>query len=667
MQSHIKKSVLLCFSVLALALAVDAEAQSAKEKQGEILLSKLQSVSTQLVPEFKQQFDNILEKQTDFKINSDLVSNNDPTKCLQISRRFPRDNQPGMQSKIRYYEFLSSKACLADANVNWYRELSREMTQWWFKSINVKYRSRLISFVYTHSFFNISQGYKLNLETDLDTMTSEFFALGGQALLDDRAKFEKTHPSAARLIDAVLFQGVDDISTIEKMNLEDDTQALPLRAKLKMVSKSNEAWFMRYHMIKNAKKSIRIQSYSLFDDIYGRATVALLLQAIKRGVDVKMSLDGRGSVFTSRSDLVELLVHQGARVSSYNPLFWNALNLHKFFYAGPIDGIMSSNHDKILIVDDEKILTGGRNIGNRYFVMDGEAEGKIYQDMEVYAECESFPAAAIIAFNIEFYSANTINVTPMFTRAKKLQQVMMALKTLENKMLGKSILQEEQKMYPEIDRINSLREFATFNPTPEPKLHLIEGLDKTSSLLGNNVLTTEIFNQINQAKESITIINPYVILSTNMKTHLINAGKRGVQITIVTTSPTSTDSKLTQARLIGEWRSILTDIPNLRLYGAFGPIKLHAKSFVFDSQVSIVGSYNLDLLSEATNSEFALKIDSVEFAKELKGFIDDYALNHSLEYDVAKNIGPHSQPNGQKKFNSMNRLRFLSRIVRPIL
>ena len=238
MRRHIKNSALLCITGLALAFAFNAEAQSAKEKQGALLLSKLQSVSSQLVPEFKAQFDIILEKQTDFKINMGLVSDEDPTKCLKISRRLPRDNRSAVQNKIRYYEFLSSKACLADSNVNWYRELSREITQWWFKNINVKYRSRLISFVYNHGFFNISQGYKLNLETDLDTMTAEFFALGGQALLDDRAKFESTHPSAARLVDAVLFQGVKDISIIENLKLEDDSKAPPLRAKLKMVSKS---------------------------------------------------------------------------------------------------------------------------------------------------------------------------------------------------------------------------------------------------------------------------------------------------------------------------------------------------------------------------------------------------------------------------------------------
>lgn len=664
-----------CLKILILAAfcmsAKIATAEALPLKETEQLELLLNGVSKHLPPAFRNQWNEILDKQHVFKILKD-EKNQRLDQCLRIERKLPHERESVRRSNIRYYEITSNRLCLSSNKFSWVTELRRETARWWFKNLDVKFRSDLVSLVYGKNFFGIYKAYPLNLETDLESMVADFFSLGAHALETRGFLFEIQYRNAAMLIKEVVYNNIRRLADLPNYYIAilpeiGLSRELPMKAKVKMVAKSNEAWFMRYHMIKGAKKSIRLQSYSLFDDLYGRATVALLLEALERGVDVKISLDGRGSILTSRSDLVELLVQKGAKVSSYNPLFWNSINLQKFFYAGPLDGIMSSNHDKILIVDDRKLLTGGRNIGNRYFVMPGEDDGKVYQDMDVYAECQEFPFAAVVAFNIEFYSANAIEVSTILTRANKYNQVMKALQTLEARMFHQNIPVANLAMYPEISRFASAAEYLKFDTRPEEKLHIIGGLDKTSSLLGKNALTNRVFYLVDRAQESITIINPYVILSEGMKQRLISAGKRGVKIIIVTTSPTSTDSKLTQARLIGEWKDILTDIPNLRLFGAKGPTKLHAKSFVFDSSTSIVGSYNLDLLSEKVNSEFALEIYSKDFGKELEGFITDYAFNQSLEYDVAKNIGPHSQPNGQKKFRSMNRLRFLSRIIRPIL
>jgi phosphatidylserine/phosphatidylglycerophosphate/cardiolipin synthase-like enzyme len=112
------------------------------------------------------------------------------------------------------------------------------------------------------------------------------------------------------------------------------------------------------------------------------------------------------------------------------------------------------------------------------------------------------------------------------------------------------------------------------------------------------------------------IENPYVVLTKEMIQALREAGQRGVQILLGTNSPTSTDSTVTQAFFLKDWPRLEATIPNLRIFVATGERKLHAKVAVVDDVLTLVGTYNMDFISERVNSELATLVWSPEFADQ---------------------------------------------------
>lgn len=103
----------------------------------------------------------------------------------------------------------------------------------------------------------------------------------------------------------------------------------------------------------------------------------------------------------------------------------------------------------------------------------------------------------------------------------------------------------------------------------------------------------------------------------------------------------STDSLLTQAIFHHDWPDLVRKVRGLRVFASKGPGKIHAKFLIVDDNWSIVSSYNLDPLSQNTNSEIAVKLDSPAFNARLSGEIKSYIGEHAVEYSVDENGAVH--------------------------
>lgn len=111
----------------------------------------------------------------------------------------------------------------------------------------------------------------------------------------------------------------------------------------------------------------------------------------------------------------------------------------------------------------------------------------------------------------------------------------------------------------------------------------------------------------------------------------------GVEIVLLTNSPASSDSAITQAFFIEAWPAVKAKVPRLRVLVMAGKRKLHAKCAVIDDVVSVVGTYNLDFLSAHVNSEVGAAVWSPAVAAELtesiRGDLID-ASNMIKEYTI---------------------------------
>ena len=108
--------------------------------------------------------------------------------------------------------------------------------------------------------------------------------------------------------------------------------------------------------INGATRSIALASYIFDGDGIGADFVAALVEAVKRGVDVRVLIDDVDARF-NRSSAVKPLKKADLNVAVFNPPFLPA-RLH---------AVNLRNHRKILVVDGTIGFTGGMNIDSRYF------------------------------------------------------------------------------------------------------------------------------------------------------------------------------------------------------------------------------------------------------------------------------------------------------------
>jgi cardiolipin synthase len=103
---------------------------------------------------------------------------------------------------------------------------------------------------------------------------------------------------------------------------------------------------------------------------------------------------------------------------------------------------------------------------------------------------------------------------------------------------------------------------------------------------------------INQAQHYVTITTPYLIIDFVMKTTLINAALRGVEVNIVTAG--IPDKKIIYAMTRSNYPSLLD--AGIKIY-EYKPGFIHTKMIIADDQVGIIGTINLDYRSLVHNYE----------------------------------------------------------------
>ena len=104
---------------------------------------------------------------------------------------------------------------------------------------------------------------------------------------------------------------------------------------------------------------MHLEVYTFEREGVGSRFVAALTAAAQRGVEVKVIVDGWGSIGES-GPLRATLVAAGAKVRIYNPL------------TSLFTGRAWRNHRKILLVDERVAFIGGVNIGDEYRGSEGE-------------------------------------------------------------------------------------------------------------------------------------------------------------------------------------------------------------------------------------------------------------------------------------------------------
>jgi cardiolipin synthase C len=452
----------------------------------------------------------------------------------------------------------------------------------------------------------------------------------------------------------------------------------------RLLSTNLDAWNGRWADLETAKTSIDA-SYFIFEkDPFGYAYLGHLLQRQMDGAQVRVSTDAMADTFGKNGfkmpgngkDYLQELVNHGGKAYIYHPIWQRPLDALKLDYA-----VLASNHDKIQVVDGKLSITGGRNIAKDYFASPTDMKDA-WRDIDVAMDGAGAAKAMTAAFDAELHGpyARPVSADRLGNWDKKDNQLLGAYHMMDMWLKDAPLSQADKdaaRASPEAQQkfandlvartlaklpraaSSSDREFLVENAkqlvthleargsrhTYEATREAVRSADSKvidqTSAAGERVndMGAAMMTLVRGAQKSIVIENPYVVLTEDMVQAMEDAAKRGVKIEIITNSPLSTDSDVTQAFFLEDFAYLLARVPTARVWVTTGETKFHGKSAVIDEEISLVTTYNLDLLSGYVNSEVGAVLKSKDFARDLlSSFERDRAdpRHNMLEYTIQR-------------------------------
>lgn len=304
-------------------------------------------------------------------------------------------------------------------------------------------------------------------------------------------------------------------------------------------------------VIRGARQRLLLSVFSFEADAKGTEILETMRERAAAGVQVRMLVDGYGSLELG-APAVRALVAAGGRVARHRPL------LHR----GSVRGAFNSrNHRKLVVADGAAAWLGGRNMAAKY-LGDADTAGAAvgvappWADLSLVVEG---PAAAVLesVFRSDWLAASgeTLGADAVASAASG----------------GSSTVQV----------------LASGPDMPDDTLHamLIAG--------------------VAGARERVWIVSPFFVPDDALQTVLRLACRRGVDVRVLV-------PRRSNMRLADVVRTAYLD--ELAAAGArvelFEPTVLHAKLLVIDDRVAMVGSANLDMRSLFTNHEVAVVLYS---------------------------------------------------------
>jgi phosphatidylserine/phosphatidylglycerophosphate/cardiolipin synthase-like enzyme len=412
----------------------------------------------------------------------------------------------------------------------------------------------------------------------------------------------------------------------------------------------------RLHLIRAARQSIEFQNFLFRRDQTGGLLIHELVQAARRGVRVRVLFD---QLFTvSELDYLASLAleHSNFEVRLYNPLFNKAKTTKSSMLGGVTCCFKKTNqrmHNKLQVVDGVVGLTGGRNIADRYFDFDTDYDFKD-REVLVYGQVAGEMRAS---FDLFWDSKTSVETGHLRDVAPLI---------LEDSISSLSSFEAAGRLQPlllDIEDASLMNELFVLSAHQVDSIQYFYDLPHDSDNGGGSHydITAGLHATLAAAQESVIIQSPYLVLSKRSRNLFksLREERPDIELVFSTNSLAATDAfsaySLTHKHKKHYIKTLGFDVYEFRPYASdaaeffprmpllidekkhgisSGPIPavganpslempgprtgLHAKSFVIDGQVSMVGSHNLDPRGESLNTENGVIIFDKDFARELE-------------------------------------------------
>ena len=344
----------------------------------------------------------------------------------------------------------------------------------------------------------------------------------------------------------------------------------------------------RLELIQSARKSIELEFFIYDVDEAARLLTQALMRKAREGVQVRILVDFSAPVFELKPAYAQVLGEAGVKVRYYNT---SALFR--------LVSIQHRSHRKLLIIDGETVLTGGRNVANDYFDL-SDHYNFLDSDLEVTG-----PIVKTILESFEVYWNSHLSTEP-------------APDPVPNPEAATFVVPNER----DAATIGKLRAAGEAYRSSH-KVHECRDLRFVTDFPNHGEASRKVFNaivaELGRATREAVVESPYFVIKSGGYAVLEDLHQRGVHVRVLTNSLGSTDASYAVAALY-PWLGSLADtgltlsayggqplpVQSTNLGGGNPRWGVHSKRGVIDGDTTLVGTYNIDPRSANLNSELIL-------------------------------------------------------------
>lgn len=409
-----------------------------------------------------------------------------------------------------------------------------------------------------------------------------------------------------------------------------------------VLDKGEDALLARAWLADHAQRTIEVQYFIWSTDNIGILASEALLRAADRGVKVRVIVD---DLFIDAPDktLLALAKHANIDIRIYNPQHNVGTPFHRRLLNIAINfrGVNQRMHNKTFVVDSDFAITGGRNMAAEYFDYnqnynfrdrDALLLGKVANDVQT--SFNQFWASPLSAPVEELYDGIGLMRKNVSVKDSEIVDIYADLHAYANNLENFN-LETRQAIKQTPHAIKQLLaetiwtniEFISDTP----------GKNSNRLLLGGGGKTTEkLAKLVENAKHSIVIQSPYLVMSRQAIKLFKRALKRGVSVKINTNSLASTDNLMAFSGYRNQRDDLLK--MGIELY-EFKPnpaitkhlmhqefthqekppvFAIHAKTMVVDQQTVFIGTFNFDPRSENLNTEVGVIAQNTTLANNVQ-------------------------------------------------
>lgn len=332
--------------------------------------------------------------------------------------------------------------------------------------------------------------------------------------------------------------------------------------------------------IRQARSSVHLEYFNFRNDSIASLLFDLLAEKAKEGVEVRALFDGFGNDSNNQPLLkkhIKAIRKRGIEIYEFDPIRFPWIN-HVFH----------RDHRKIVVIDGQIAYTGGMNVADYY--INGTPQVGEWRDMHC---------------RIDGDEVNTLQA--IFLRIWN--------KTARQNVHGAKYFRGIRGGYY----------FHDLKPdTCCTAGHKMVGIINREPRTSNKIIRQFYINAINDAKDSIKLVNPYLTLTGKLKRALKRAVKRGVKVEVMVSA--KSDIPLTPDCVFYNVHKLMKHGVDVYIYE---PGFHHTKIIMVDGLFCTVGSANLNSRSLRFDyEENAVIIDPCTTAE----------LSHMFDHDKTRSF-----------------------------